>query len=66
MPDRTGYRIRKTTLHAEEHDDVSHLTPSQRIEMVCQLTRDVWAFKGQPIDESRLPRHSLFVSIRRS
>ena len=65
MPDSSSYRIKKTPLHPDEYDDVSHLSPSQRIEMVCELTRDVWAFKGQPVDESRLPRHSLFVYIRR-
>jgi hypothetical protein len=33
------------------------LTPAERLDMMWQLTIDAWSFTGEPIAESRLPRH---------
>jgi hypothetical protein len=40
------------------------LTPAERLDMMWQLTIDAWSFTGEPIAESRLPRH--IVSVHRS
>lgn len=33
------------------------LSPAERLGIMWQLTIDAWAFKGDPIAESRLQRH---------
>ena len=33
------------------------LSPAERLGMMWQLAIDAWAFKGDPIAESRLQRH---------
>lgn len=56
--------IRIITLHGQDSDsDLYSTTPSERIGMMWQVTLDAWAFKGESIAESRLPRH--IVSIQR-
>lgn len=32
-------------------------TAEERVAMMWQLAVDAWAFKGEPVGESRLPRH---------
>lgn len=56
--------IRIITLHGQDSDsDLYSTTPSERIGMMWQVTLDAWAFKGESIAESGLPRH--IVSIQR-
>lgn len=44
--------------------DLAGLTAAERIAMMWQLALDAWAFMGEPVVESRLPRHVVRV-IRR-
>ena len=46
-----------------QEPELAKLSPAERIAMVWQLTIDAWAFKGEHIAESRLPRH--IIHIRR-
>ena len=56
--------VRIVSLHGQDSDsDLQNTTPSERMGMMWQLTLDAWAFKGEPVAESRLPRH--IVSIQR-
>jgi hypothetical protein len=49
--------VRVTGLHDPPDDsDIERMTPGERIALVWQLTVDSWAFMGEPIGESRLPR----------
>lgn len=43
---------------AADREQYAGLTPSQRVELVWELTKTVWAFKGDPVNERRLPRHA--------
>ena len=47
-----------------EQDYWKSLTPAERLDMMWQLTLDVWSFTGTRVAESRLQRH--IVSIHRS
>ena len=50
--------IRISTLQSQgQEDDLRDTTAAQRMEMMWQLAVDAWAFKGEPIIESRLSRH---------
>jgi hypothetical protein len=61
---RADYPVRKTTLQAQDHDeDLADTTAAERLGMMWQLALDAWAFKGEPLAESRLPRD--IVRIRR-
>jgi hypothetical protein len=53
-------------LEQDKHDDLRSTTPAQRLEMMWQLTLDAWAFKGEPVAELRLPRHTVRVLRRES
>ena len=53
--DRT--KIRVVGLHDQDTDDLADTTADERIGMMWQLTLDAWAFKGEPVAESGLPRH---------
>ena len=44
--------------------EVRALSPAERVDMMWQLACDAWAFRGEPIDESRLPRHVVRVERR--
>lgn len=57
--DRT-VRIRKLTGHGAE-SDLQTTTPAQRLGMMWQLALDAWAFTGETVAESRLPRHVVRV-----
>jgi hypothetical protein len=41
--------------------DLEASTPAERIGMMWQLAIDAWAFKGEGVAESRLPRHVVRV-----
>jgi hypothetical protein len=57
--------VRVTTLHDQGTKiDVKQTTPAQRLSMMWQLALDAWAFKGEPLAESRIPRHVVRV-VRR-
>ena len=40
----------------EPPTDYSHLTPSQRIELVWEATKNAWSMTGAPLDESSFRR----------
>jgi hypothetical protein len=40
-----------------DHSDFIATEPAERMQMMWQLAFDAWAFKGESIAESRLPRH---------
>ncbi len=66
---RINYRVRKTTLAGKRlTDDVSSLTSAERLAMVWEITKDTWAFIGQPVGDTRMQRHvvRLFRRDRRS
>jgi hypothetical protein len=50
---RANWPIRKLALADEAAPDLSALTPSERIALVWRLTRDAWAFKGEPLPNYR-------------
>ncbi len=56
-------KIRKTSLK-EETDDLKNTTAAERWAMMWQLALDAWAFKGEPIAESRLQRNIVRVYRR--
>jgi hypothetical protein len=58
-------QVRKTSLK-EENDDLKNTTPAERWAMMWQLALDAWAFKGEPIAESRLQRNIVRVYRRKS
>jgi hypothetical protein len=57
VTDRSQWPTRKLPL-AEEgtFSDVEHLTPSERVAMVWELTKTAWSFKDREFRESRLRR----------
>ncbi len=58
-------QVRKTSLK-EETDDLKNTTAAERWAMMWQLALDAWAFKGEPIAESRLQRNIVRVYRRES
>jgi hypothetical protein len=63
MRDRV-VRVHKLTEQGKEMD-LNQTTPAQRLSMMWQLALDAWAFKGESLAESRLPRHVVCVVRRR-
>jgi hypothetical protein len=57
-------RLRKLTDQGRE-TDLEQTTPAQRLGMMWQLAVDAWAFKGDSLAESRLPRHAVRLVRRR-
>jgi hypothetical protein len=56
--------VRIVSLHGQDNDsDLRNTAPSERLGMMWQVALDAWAFKGEPLAESGLPRH--IVSIQR-
>jgi hypothetical protein len=54
--------VRVTRLHERDGGtDFENTTPAERLSMMWQLAIDVWAFKGEPVAEPRLPRHVVRV-----
>ena len=58
-------QVRKASLK-EETDDLKNTTAAERWAMMWQLALDAWAFKGEPIAESRLQRNIVRVYRRKS
>ena len=58
-------RIQKLCDQGKEND-LALTTPAQRLEMMWQLALDAWAFKGDSLAESRLPRHAVSIQRRES
>ncbi len=58
-------QVRKTSLK-EETDDLKNTTAAERWAMMWQLALDAWAFKGEPLAESRLQRNIVRVYRRES
>jgi hypothetical protein len=51
-------RIIKTLLKDQgKEPGLRKTTPSERFAMVSQLTKDLWAFKGEIVAQQRLSRH---------
>ena len=55
--------IRKTAKQGKQMD-LDSTTVAERLDMMWQLTIDAWAFKGEAIAQSRLPRHVVRI-VRR-
>jgi hypothetical protein len=47
-----------------KESDLASTTAAERWAMMWQLALDAWAFKGEPVAESRLPRHIVRVLRR--
>jgi hypothetical protein len=58
-------RIQPLSAHGVE-DDLKGSTAGERFGMMWALAVDAWAFKGEPVGESRLPRHVVRVVRRGS
>lgn len=59
--------IRVLKLREQERSELQdrfNTTPTERLQMMWQLTLDAWAFKGEPVVELRLPRHIVRVLRR--
>lgn len=48
----------------EEESELNQTTPSERLSMMWQLALDAWAFMGESLAESRLPRHVVRIVQR--
>jgi len=61
--ERRNIEIKIRPLRSKEgpDDDDLRLSVEERIALVWPLTVDSWAFKGEPVAESRLPRHIVRV-----
>jgi hypothetical protein len=57
-------RVQKLAEQGKD-DDLAHTSPAQRLAMMWQLALDAWAFKGEPLAESRLSRHLVSVQRRK-
>ena len=58
-------RIVKLSEQADD-SDLKSTTPEERWAMMWQLALDAWAFRGESIAESQLPRHMVRVLRRES
>jgi len=65
VTDRSHWPVRKFKLGEEDSsDDYSHFTPSERVAMVWEATKDAWAFKDPTWRESEFRRDVVRI-IRR-
>jgi hypothetical protein len=59
---RKNVRIRISSLAEQGSErDFLDMTPAQRLGVMWQLAVDAWALMGEPVVESRLPRHVVRV-----
>jgi hypothetical protein len=67
-PERSPSRtIRRSTLKEQgQETDLVGTTVAERIAMMWPLALDAWAFMGEPVVESRLPRHIVRILRRPS
>ena len=64
--ERKDYPTRIVRKGEREQDPyLQQTTPQERLLMMWPLTVQAWAFKGEDIRESRLPRHVVRVARRR-
>ena len=57
ITDRSSWPVWKGRVGEREPTaDYSHLTPSQRIELVWEATKNAWSLTGVPLDESSFRR----------
>jgi len=57
--------VQKTSLSEQGSvSDLHDTTAAERIGIRWQLALDTWAFKGEPVAESRPPRHTVRVERR--
>ena len=62
MTDRSHYKTRKTRLADQgKENDLEGTTPEERLEMVWEITKTAWAFRGEPVDESTFHRDVVSV-----
>jgi hypothetical protein len=58
--ERSNWPVRKGRLKdletGDETDVSAYTTVEQRFEMMWQLAQNMWAFRGEKIDESSFPR----------
>ena len=67
MTIRDDTPVRVTTLSSQGTEtDLAGTTVADRVNMMWQLALDAWTFKGEPVVESRLPRHVVRVERRGS
>jgi hypothetical protein len=64
VTDRSHWTVRKFKLGEEPEDDYSQFTPSERIAMVWEATKDAWALHDPIALESEFRRDVVRV-IRR-
>ncbi|MFN8549551.1 MAG: hypothetical protein U0527_16650 [Candidatus Eisenbacteria bacterium] len=57
--ERASYPV--TVRRLGDADDEHEITPAEGIAMMWPLALDAWAFMGEPVVESRLPRHAVRV-----
>ena len=63
--EQTRRIVRVRRLHEQDNDDdLRDTTPAERLGMMWQLTLDAWAFKGESVAQSRLPRHIVHLLRR--
>jgi hypothetical protein len=62
--DRT-IRVTRLSDQGNDMDLRATTTPAERIGMMWQLVIDAWAFMGDPVAQSRLPRHVVRVVRRK-
>jgi len=57
MP-REASKVRVLKLQEKENNDdfLSVTTPAERLQMMWELTRAAWTFKGEPVAESEFRR----------
>ncbi len=56
VTDRSDWPVRKFKLGEEPEDDYSRFTPTERVAVVWEITKNTWAFKDPNWRESRLRR----------
>lgn len=65
--ERKDIRVKKEKLKTQAKDEeLKETTASERIAMVWEITKDVWAFVGEKSVESRLSRHVVTIERGRS
>jgi hypothetical protein len=60
-----GIEVRRLEEQGRE-TDLRSTNAAERLGMMWQLAQDAWAFKGELVAESRLPRHLIRILRRKS
>ena len=65
--ERKDIKVKKEKLKLQGKDEeLKETTASERIAMVWEITKDVWAFIGEKSVESRLSRHVITIQRGKS